>query len=89
MEQALIYEQMAKKKNTRYDSPCNILVHSIRNRMADIDGISAKAAIDGLVHCGILEDDSPSFVREVRFSQEKTTSKKEKTIITLMVEKES
>ena len=89
LEQAAIYEQMAAKKNKRHGSPCDILIHSVRGRLADPDGVSGKAAIDGLVLCGILQDDSAKFVREVRFSQEKATDQKEKTIITLTFQKEN
>jgi Holliday junction resolvase RusA-like endonuclease len=48
---------------------------------SDADGISAKAAIDGLVHAGLLKDDSPKYVKEVSYSQEK--GEPEETIITL------
>ena len=65
------------KKNPRFDSPVRITVVSYRQRLADSDGISAKAAIDGLVHCGVLADDSPKFVKEVRYRQVKVKSKEE------------
>jgi hypothetical protein len=54
-----------------FNSPVSISVHSIRKRLCDIDGISAKAVIDGLVHAKILIDDTPQYVKEVRFSQAK------------------
>lgn len=50
--------------------------------MADSDGISGKAAIDALVTEGILVNDTTKYVKEVRFSQEKTKGP-EKTIITI------
>ena len=59
----------------------SIHVHSIRKRLCDPDGISAKAAIDALVEGGILVNDSPEFVKEVTFSQEKGTP--ERTIISI------
>lgn len=65
------------EKNTRYD----VHVHSVRKRLADIDGISAKAAIDGIVHAGILEDDSAKQIRTISYSQEK--GEPEKTTLTL------
>lgn len=73
---------LGEKKAERPDSLCCIHVHSIRKRLTDPDGISAKAAIDALVSCGILPDDSDRYVKEVRYSQEKTKGE-EKTIITL------
>ena len=73
-----------KTKNAvqTFDAPVCIHVHSIRKRLADSDGISAKAAIDGLVDTGLLTDDSPKEVKQVSYSQEKTTGE-EKTIITV------
>jgi len=57
-----------------------IHIHSRRKRLCDSDGVSGKAVIDGVVHAGILADDSPKYVKEVSYSQEKTTEKEE-TII--------
>ena len=81
MEPAAGCGDMEKKENPRFDSPVNIHVHSIGNRLADPDGISAKAAIDGIVKAGVLRDDSAKEVQKVSYSQEK--GKEEKTIITI------
>jgi hypothetical protein len=54
-------------------------VHSKRRRLTDPDGVSAKAAIDGLVKGGILRDDSAKYISAVTFSQE--LSKLDETII--------
>ena len=81
MEQNVSHASLATKSITRFDSPISIHVHSIRKRLTDPDGISAKAVIDGMVRCGILKDDSPTYVKEVTYSQEK--GKVEKTIITI------
>ena len=72
---------LAKKEITPFSSPVSIHIHSKRKRLVDIDGISAKAIIDGIVHSGLLEDDSPVYVKEVSYSQEK--SGEEETIITI------
>ena len=72
---------VAKKKDARPDSRYHIHVHSVRNRLCDPDGISAKAAIDGIVKAGILPDDSARYVKAVSYTQEKGAE--EKTIITL------
>ena len=75
---------VAKKEAPRFDSPVRIHFHSIRKRLCDIDGISGKAALDGLVHAGVLEDDSPKYVQEVSHSQEKASKgEEERTIITV------
>ena len=62
---------METKKNTRSDTQYDVHVHSIRKRLGDVDGISAKAAIDGLVKSGLLTDDSAKHIREIKFTQEK------------------
>ena len=62
---------MAKKKTARPNPRYDIHIHSRRKRLADSDGISAKAAIDGIVKTGILPDDSAKYVRNVSYSQEK------------------
>ena len=72
---------MAKKKDSGFSSQVNIHIHSKRNRLTDADGISAKYAIDEIVHSGLLQDDGPQYVRRVSYSQEK--SKTEETIITI------
>lgn len=77
LESASCNAPLEKKKGARFDSPVRITVVSYRQRLADADGTSAKAAIDGLVHCGILADDSPRFVEEVRYRQVKVKSKEE------------
>lgn len=63
----------------KMDSPVSIRVISYRKREHDPDGISAKAVIDGLVHAGILADDTTKQVKEVTFESRK--SKDERTVI--------
>jgi len=65
----------------RVSAPCRVYVHHVRSRLADIDGLSIKAVLDGIVGAGILTDDSAQQVSEVRHSQSK--GKPEKTTITL------
>lgn len=83
LEQADGYESLGAKKTTRFDAPVCVHVHSIRRRLADSDGVSAKAAIDGIVKAGILADDTAKHVKNVSYSQEKTKGE-EKTIIELI-----
>ena len=66
-----------------HDTRFSLHIHSIRKRLADPDGISAKAAIDGIVKAGLLEDDSTKEIKEIIYSQEK--GDEEKTIITLTI----
>ena len=87
MEQTTRNEQMGAQKIKRLDTPCRLHIRSYRHRLADADGISAKAAIDGLVHAGVLSDDSTKEVTEVSYSQEKIPkAEQEKTIITITTE---
>ncbi len=75
---------MGKKKDTGLDPRCSIHILSRRHRLADPDGISGKAAIDGLVAAKLLSNDSAKQVSEVRFSQVKVPkADAEETVITL------
>jgi hypothetical protein len=87
MEPDLHHAPLAEKEAKGHDTRLSIHVHSVRKRLADADGISAKAAIDGLVLAGILPDDSPKYVKEVRYSQEK--GEPEETIIEIKAEHDS
>ena len=61
---------------------CRIHIHSKTHKLADADGRSCKASLDGLRQAKVLEDDSPQFVKEVSHSQEQiSTSEQEETII--------
>ena len=84
MEPIVSDAPLAKKESTRLDKNCRIHVHHKTKRLADSDGRSVKACIDGLVLAGVLRDDSPEFVKEVSQSQEK--SKTDETIIDIIWE---
>ena len=62
-----------------FTSPVRIKVISYRTRNHDPDGVSAKALLDGLVHAGILADDSSEQIKEITFE-----SRKSKTEITVI-----
>lgn len=81
VESPIIDDLLATERSARHNTPCHIHVHSKRKKLVDADGVSAKAAIDGLVLAGILRDDNPECVKEVSFSQEK--SDKDETVITI------
>ena len=75
---------MVSEGVTAFTSPVSIHLHSKRKRLVDADSVSAKAVIDGIVHAGLLQDDSPQFVAEVSYSQEKTAKdESEETIVTI------
>jgi hypothetical protein len=64
-------ESLGQKTSAGLTPPVCIHIHSVRKRLADADGISGKAAIDGIIKAGILPDDKPEYVKEVSYSQEK------------------
>lgn len=75
-------EPLAAKETAGFTSPVSILVTSYRFRPCDIDGVSAKAIIDGIVHRGILQDDSAEYVTEIRYKQVKVPHRsQEKTVV--------
>ncbi len=82
MESIIRNAQVGKAEGDKLDKRVCIHIHSRRRRLADPDGISAKAAIDGLAEGGILIDDSAKYVKEVSFSQEK--SETEETVIDIL-----
>jgi len=86
MEPTVFHEITGADEDKEMDQKCRIHVHSRRRRLADPDGISAKAAIDGLRLGGLLKDDSARYVKSVTFSQE--LSEEDETIIGLLFEKE-
>jgi hypothetical protein len=77
-------QSVAACKGAAFDSRVSITIVSYRSRLADADGISAKAAIDGLVMCGILADDTTKEISEVRYRQVKVKNEAdEKTEIVI------
>lgn len=72
---AALPEDGGKAQDTRVD----IHVRSYRRLKHDPDGVSAKAALDGIVARGILTDDSSEQIAKITF--EGIKSKDEKTII--------
>ena len=61
----------------RLNSQYDLYVHSHRKRLADIDGLSAKAVIDGCIKSGLLADDSPKHIKSITFSQSKCKKNEE------------
>ena len=77
VESATGNEPVGKEEVSRLHPPVRIHVHSKRHRLCDADGISAKAVIDAVVLSGLLPDDSPEYVKEVSYSQEKISNKED------------
>lgn len=65
----------------RVSTPCRVVFTHVRKRLADHDGLSGKAVLDGVVLAGVLPDDSTQQVTEVVHRQVKGDV--EKTIVTI------
>ena len=70
-------EPLAASKGPAFRSRVRITIVSYLARLRDADGTSGKAAIDGLVHAGVIADDSPKYVEEVCYRQVKVKTKAE------------
>ena len=83
LESAARNESLAANGVATFNSQVRLRIDTFRVRLADADGISAKAIIDGLVHCGILRDDSTKEIAEpVEIYQHKVkTTDQERTEI--------
>lgn len=58
-----------------------LTVRSYRARLADPDGVSVKAAIDGLVEAGVIPDDNAGVVVGLTVEQVKCKRDQERTVI--------
>jgi len=84
MEPTFGNEPIPPYEGTPLRPPIGITVVSYRSRTHDTDGVSAKAAIDGIVRCGLLRDDSCKEIAWVRFESVKVKNEsEEKTLIYL------
>ena len=81
MEQIVSDASLGAESFTGFNTPVNLHVHSVRKRLADSEGVSAKAAIDGIIHAEVLPNDSPKEIKTTSYSQEK--GDKEYTVITI------
>lgn len=82
LERLRRYQLLEAQGYQRSDTPVDITIHSVRQRRIDVQNCSGKAAIDGIVHAGILYDDGPNQIASAKFTQEKTSGE-EMTIITI------
>lgn len=85
LESATRHEQVAACGRAAFDSPVSIRVDSYRIRLADVDGISAKAVLDGLVLARVIANDTTKEVKEVLFSQTKVKNKDEEKVVVTVV----
>ena len=78
-------ESIPKGKGPAFDTPVSIRIHSYRCRLCDVDGISSKALIDGLVLTNVIADDSTKEVREVTYEQTKVKNKSDEKVVVTVV----
>jgi Holliday junction resolvase RusA-like endonuclease len=78
-------ESIQKGKGPAFDSPVSIRIHSYRCRLCDVDGVSGKALLDGLVHANVIADDSTKEVVEVLFKQTKVKNKSDEKVVVTVV----
>lgn len=71
-----------KSKVPNFVFPVQIRIHSVRKRLTDSDGVSAKEVIDGLVLAGLLPNDSPKYVWPTPV-QTQEEGEPEETVITI------
>ncbi len=64
LESSACNEPLETNGTTPRHPQVRLRIDTYRTRLADADGISAKAIIDGLVHCGILRDDTTKEIKE-------------------------
>lgn len=81
LERITCDEPMATCGSTAFDSLVSIRIHSYRVRLADVDGISGKALLDGLVLAKVIADDTTKEVKEVLYSQTKVKNKTEEKVV--------
>jgi hypothetical protein len=78
-------EPIQASKGPAFDSPVSIHIHSFRCRLCDVDGVSGKAVLDGLVHANVIADDSTKEVVEVLFKQTKVKNKSDEKVVVTVV----
>ena len=78
-------ESIRTGKGPAFDSPVSIRIHSYRCRLCDVDGVSGKALLDGLVHANVIADDSTKEVREVTYEQTKVKNKSDEKVVVTVV----
>jgi len=85
LESAIGNAPLGSDEVPTFVAPVRVTFHHTRKRLADIDGLSGKAVLDGIVALGILADDKAEQVTEVTHRQEK--GRMEKTVVVIETER--
>ncbi|HJZ06384.1 MAG TPA: hypothetical protein VJ327_11140 [Patescibacteria group bacterium] len=75
-------KSVCKNASATFNTSVRIDIYSTRKRKTDIDNISGKAALDGIIESGLLIDDSPDQIESYQVHKPKI-SNKEKTLIVI------
>lgn len=81
LEPASCHESVRTHAGEAFDSPVRIDIYSRRKTKTDIDNISGKAALDGIVAAGILKDDSPDWIESYCVHKPEICEKEETVIV--------
>jgi Holliday junction resolvase RusA-like endonuclease len=73
-------KSIRKNASATFNTPVRVDIYSARKRKTDIDNISGKAVLDGIVKSGLLKDDSPDQIESFQVHKP-TISEIEKTVI--------
>jgi len=78
-------QPLATNEDPAFTSRVGVTIYSYRARACDPDGVSGKAAIDGLVHCGVLSDDTAKEIAYVHYPApiKVKNTEEEKTVIVI------
>ena len=87
MEPSIGCKPLGTNENTPLDTPVYIVFTHYRHRLADEDGISDKACLDGLVRAGFLHDDRQAWVKGINHHQKQISLKEDEyTVIEMYKE---
>ncbi len=81
LERTACDEPISTRGSAAFDSPVSVRIASYRCRLCDVDGVSGKAVIDGLVLAKVIADDTTKEVKEVFYSQTKVKNKEEEKVV--------
>jgi Holliday junction resolvase RusA-like endonuclease len=85
VEQGFGNALLGAQKIERFNAPVRIDIYSTRKSKTDIDNLSGKATLDGIVKAGILKDDSTEYIKEyqVHSAVPVSTTEEEETKIVI------
>lgn len=86
LERYFSNEPLAEEASKGSHPYCRITFYHYRKRLLDYDNLCTKAILDGVVREGILRDDNPQIIKEVRQKQIKIKSPEKERVMVLIEE---